>query len=50
MTPQKWDSLVADCKSQTADDFIAIPGIEYQDTWDNGFIAFKIPKPDGAGY
>lgn len=44
MTMQKWDSLVADCKLQTTDDFIAIPGIEYQDTWDNRFIAFNLSK------
>jgi hypothetical protein len=44
MDPTKWDQLVADCKAQTTDDFIAIPGLEYKDTWDNSFIAFNLPR------
>lgn len=39
-----WGKLVADCKRNTDDQFIAIAGIEYEDGWGNRRMAFDLPR------
>jgi hypothetical protein len=40
MTEDKWNRLVADCKAATADDFLAIPSLEYPDQCGDRFLSF----------
>lgn len=44
MNAEKWAKLVADCKAQTTEDFVALPGIEYEDGWGNKFICFNMNR------
>ncbi len=39
-----WEKLVADCKRNSDDEFIAIPGIDYEDGWGNRRMAFDLPE------
>jgi len=44
MNHEKWEKLVADCKAQTGEDFVAIPGIEYENGWGDRFICFNMSR------
>jgi hypothetical protein len=47
MSREKWDALVADCKAESNDDFVAIAGIEIKDTFGVTWIAFDLTRwPD----
>jgi len=44
MDEAAWGKLVADCQRNTDDQFIAMPGIEYEDGWGNRRMAFNLPR------
>jgi hypothetical protein len=48
LTPAKWDTLLQDCRANTTDDFVCLPGIDIQDPAGNHFILAgidRLPRP-----
>jgi len=43
MNPEKWDQLVAQCRANSDDTFLAIPGIEIQDVHGDRFACLDLP-------
>ncbi len=50
LTPEGWDGLRRECADSTSDDFLALPGIDYETLQGDQYVAFgkfDFPKPSG---
>ncbi len=44
MEEATWGKLVEDCRRNTDEEFLALPGIEFEDGWGDTRLAFNLPR------